>query len=88
MIEDEITIDVGFSWVLHRASSRCEYEAPHHIDDCGEFDPPRPGHEPVTALPRRPLRYMFDWSYIFAELARGRSMFSLVEEYSHREIPT
>lgn len=84
--DSEIILDVGYSWVTHRITDRCERQEPHAIDECGEFDPPRPGYEPPAELPRRPLRYMTNWPYTFDALARGVSIFDLISEFAQRPI--
>lgn len=87
--DEHVPADVGvlatvhLAYCSHAPSDRCAIgEAPHYFDQCGEFDPIRPGFEPPPELPIRAGRppLIYDWDTIFGRLERGESMYAILAE--------
>jgi hypothetical protein len=88
--DDHVPSDVGvlacvqFACCSHAPTERCaEYgDQPHFFDQCGEFEPPRPGFEPPPEPKARAGRapWIYDWDMVYVRLARGESVYTILQE--------
>lgn len=80
-----VLASVHLAYCSHAPSDRCGVIGgqPHYFDDCGEFEPPRPGFEPPPEPPVRDGRaaWIYDWDGVFARLDAGESMCTILREH-------